>query len=274
MWTSPFNDEITESLFEKISSMGFDAVEIAVEDPGTFDPVKVKAALKKYNLKPVVCAAFGPSRDLTHDDPAVHENCFNYIDACFDIANIWEADFVAGPMYSAVGKARLLPPEKRKTEWELAVKNLRHVCKMAEAKGQQIALEPLNRFESDLVNTTADVSRLIEDIGHPAARIMLDGFHMNIEEPDIEEAIVLAGDRLVHMQVSENFRGTPGKGQTNWNAYRRGWERIGYEGVVSIESFTTDNKELAGAVCFWTPKAESQDQLAVDGLAFLKNLMQ
>ncbi|WP_336514545.1 sugar phosphate isomerase/epimerase [Pollutibacter soli] len=274
VWTSPFNDAITESLFEKISSIGFDAVEIAVEDPGTFDPVKVKAALKKYNLKPVLCAAFGPTRDLTHEDPAVHENCFRYINACFDIANIWEVDFVAGPMYSAVGKARLLPPEKRKAEWDLAVKNLRHVCKMAEAKGQQIALEPLNRFESDLVNTVKDVSRLVDEIGHPAAKIMLDGFHMNIEEPDIEEAIVTAGDRLIHMQVSENFRGTPGKGQTNWNAYRKGWERIGYKGVVSIESFTTDNKELAGAVCFWTPKAESQDKLAVDGLAFLKNLMQ
>jgi len=141
---------------------------------------------------------------------------------------------------------------------------------MAATRGLQIALEPLNRFESDLVNTVEDVSRLVKDINHPAAKIMLDGFHMNIEERDVESAIRKAAPHLIHMQVSENYRGTPGTGQTRWDAYKRGLEAANYRGTVTIESFTPENKELAGAVCFWHPMAESQDGFASDGLKFLK----
>ncbi len=270
LWTSPFNTASIEELFPKIKSFGFDVVEIAVEDPALIDIHLVKAGLQKYGLGVVICGAFGPSRDLTHDDPAVHQNCFDYIDACLDICKELNAGFLAGPMYSAVGKARMIPPEQRQKEWNLAVKNLRQVCEMAAAKGQQIALEPLNRFESDLVNTAEDVLRMVNDINHPAAKVILDGFHMNIEERNVEEAIKMVGDKLIHVQVSENYRGTPGTGQTNWAAYRRGLEAINYKGVVSIESFTPKNQELAGAVCFWHPMAESQDGFASEGLKFLK----
>lgn len=270
LWTSPFQTDTIQTLFSKIAGMGYDVVEIAVEDPALIDGLAVKSALAQYNLKAVVCGAFGPTRDLTHEDPAIHENCFRYIEACLDFCALWDTKFFAGPMYSAVGKARMLPPAQRKAEWDLAVKNLRIVCEMAAKRGLDIALEPLNRFESDLVNTAADVSRLIQDIDHPAAKILLDGFHMNIEEPDIATAIKLAGDRLIHVQVAENYRGTPGSGQTNWDAYRRGLEAINYEGIVSIESFTPENKELAQAVCIWHPLAESQDKFASEGLAFLK----
>ncbi len=252
--------------------MGFDAVEIAVEDPALIDAAAVKKGLQQYGLQAVVCAAFGPTRDLTHDDPAVHENCFNYIRSCFELCNAWDTGFVAGPMYSAVGKARMVPAEQRKIEWELAVTNLQKVCAMAAEHSLDIALEPLNRFESDLVNTAEDVIRLVNDINHPSAKIILDGFHMNIEEPDVEKAIISAGDKLIHFQVSENYRGTPGTGQTRWDAYKRGLEAINYQGVVSIESFTPENKELAGAVCFWHPMADSQDAFASEGLQFLKNL--
>ncbi len=270
LWTSPFTTASVEELFPKVKEMGYDVVEIAVEDPTLIDVATVKAGLEKYGLGVVICGAFGASRDLTHEAPAVHQNCFEYIDACLDICKELNAGFLAGPMYSAVGKARMVSPDQRKKEWNLAVKNLRIVCEMAAAKGQLIALEPLNRFESDLVNTAEDVLRMVHDINHPAARVILDGFHMNIEERNVEEAIKIVGDKLIHVQVSENYRGTPGTGQTNWEAYRRGLEAIDYKGIVSIESFTPKNQELAGAVCFWHPMAESQDGFASDGLKFLK----
>jgi D-psicose/D-tagatose/L-ribulose 3-epimerase len=271
LWTSPFRTESIEELFPKIAAMGYDAIEIAIEDPSLIDAGAVKKALEQYGLQAIVCGAFGSSRDLTHEDTAVHENCFRYIESCLDFCVAWNTGFFAGPMYSAVGKARMISPEQREWEWDMAVKNLRIVCEMAAARNLEIALEPLNRFESDLINNINDVKRLIEDIDHPAAKIILDGFHMNIEEPDIERAIIAAGDRLIHLQVSENYRGTPGTGQTRWDAYKRGLEAINYKGVVSIESFTPENKELAGAVCIWRPLAESQDGFAVQGINFLKS---
>jgi len=127
-----------------------------------------------------------------------------------------------------------------------------------------------NRFESDLINTSADVIKLVEDIDHPAAKILLDSFHMTIEERDLEQAIVDAGDRLIHMQVSENYRGAPGTGLTDWDAIKRGLDAINYKGVITIESFTPNVQELAGAVCIWKPFAESQDKFAEEGLDFLK----
>lgn len=269
LWTSPFRTE-TIDIFPKIKGMGYDVVEIPIEDPDLIDVKKVKEALVENELEVVVCGAFGPSRDLTHDDPSFHQASFNYIESCLNICNGLGARFFAGPMYSSVGKARSVSAEQKKLEWNRAVKNLRKVCDMAEAKGVQIALEPLNRFESDLINTAEDVVRLVNDINHSAAKVLLDGFHMNIEEPDIEKAIRLVGDKLIHLQVSENYRGTPGTGQTRWDSYRRGLDAIGYEGVVSIESFTPDNKELAGAVCIWKPLVPSQDDFAREGLQFLK----
>lgn len=250
--------------------MGYDVVEIPVEDPDIIDSQKVKEALGEHGLDAVVCGAFGPGRDLTHEDPAVHQQCFDYLDACMDFAVAWDTGFVAGPMYSAVGKARLVSPDQKKKEWELAVTNLRKVCKKAADRGLELAIEPLNRFESDLINTTGQAKQLVEDIDYPAAKIMVDGFHMSIEEKDLETAIRTAGDDLIHVQTSENYRGTPGTGQTDWDSFRRGLEAVDYSGVVSIESFTSDNQELADAVCIWRPLADDQNQLAEEGLQFLK----
>ena len=269
LWTSPFNRE-TVALFPKIKSFGYDAVEIPVEDPSLIDLDLVKKALADQELKAIICGAFGPSRDLTHADPAFHQTCFNYLDSCLEIASELGAGFVAGPMYSAVGKARLVAPEQRKVEWDLAVSNLRKVCRRAGEFGLDLAIETLNRFETDLINTSEDLMRLIGDINEPQAKAVLDGFHLNIEEPDLESAIRRVGDKLIHVQVSENYRGTPGTGQTNWAAWKRGLEAINYRGTISIESFTPQVKELAGAVCIWKPLVPSQDGFAKEGLEFLR----
>jgi D-psicose/D-tagatose/L-ribulose 3-epimerase len=271
LWSSPFTTD-SVSLFPKIKSMGYDAVEIPVEYPEQINAKIVKEALRQSGLEPIVCGAFGPSRDLTNEDPTVHQNGFNYILDCFDLCNEWDAEFLAGPMYSSVGKARMVSPEQRKAEWELAVNNLHKVCRWAYERNLEIALEPLNRFESDLVNTAEDVMRLVHDINHSSAKVLLDGFHMAIEERNIEQAFKTVGDKLIHVQVSENYRGVPGTGQTPWDSFKKGLTDINYKGVVSIESFTPDIKELAGAVCIWKNLAPSQDGFAQDGLNFLKKL--
>ena len=272
LWTSPFTTETT-ALFPLIKSMGFDVVEIPVEYPEKINAKKVKESLRANGLSAVVCGAFGPSRDLTHDDASVQENCFQYIVQCFDLCNEWDAQFLAGPMYSAVGKARMVSPEQRKKEWERAVNNLHKVSRLAQERNLEIALEPLNRFESDMINTAEDVMRLIHDINHPAAKVLLDGFHMAIEERSIEQAITAVGNKLIHLQVSENYRGIPGTGQTQWGSLKKGLTNINYTGVVSIESFTPEIKELAGAVCIWKNLAPSQDEFAREGINFLKQLL-
>ncbi|OYD44914.1 sugar phosphate isomerase [Sphingobacterium cellulitidis] len=270
LWTSPFRTDDAANLFEKIASLGYEGVEIAVEDPTLIDSEKIYKELKKNGLQAIVCGAFGPSRDLTSDDEDLQKNGLLYIEDCLNISNDLSANFFAGPMYSAVGKARMVPDAQRRTEWNRAVDNLGKVCEMAASKGLELALEPLNRFESDLINNVDDVLRLIDELNHPAAKICLDMFHMNIEEPDPGLAIRKAGDKLLHVQVSENYRGTPGTGNASWGAFYEALLAINYKGAVSIESFTPENKELAGAVCIWRNLAEDQDTFAREGHEFLK----
>ena len=272
LWQSPFTTE-SISLFSKIKEMGFDVVEIPVEDPELIDAETVAKALLDNGLEATVCGVFGPTKDLTHEDPAVHDTCFTYMEKCFQLCNQWNVDFVAGPMYSAVGKARMVSSEQRKIEWDRAVKNLGKVSQMAQTFGASIALEPLNRFESDMVNTAEDVMRLLKDVNHSQAKVLLDSFHMTIEEKDIRKAIHTVGEKLVHVQVSENHRGVPGTGLTPWDDFQLGLQDIGYTGSIVIESFTPEIKELAGAVCIWKNLAENQDDFASDGLKFLKNTL-
>ena len=271
LWTSPFNTQ-SVALFDKVKQLGFTHVEIPIEELNLIDPHEVRKALDSAGLKPVVCGVFGPTKDLTSDDKKVRNNCIEYLRRCFDYCKEWDASFVAGPMYAAVGKARLVSPEQRNMEWNLAVQGLRTICEEAGKLDLSIAIEPLNRFETDMINRTSDLIRLITDIDHPAAGITLDSFHMTIEEPSLYDALIEAGDKLIHFQVSENYRGTPGTGQTRWDEIVRGLRKIGYDGVVSIESFTPEVKELAGAVCIWRPLADNQDDFASNGLRFLEEL--
>jgi len=270
LFVSPFTSPHIEPLFEKVAALGYDFIEIAIEDPSLFDADLVAAALSKYKLSAVVCGAFGASRDLTHSDPLVHQQCFDYIEACFKLCNKWNTHFLAGPIYSAVGKRRMLSPKDRQTEWDLAVKNVRIACEIASQYHCALAIEPINRFETDLVNTSADVCKLVQEINHPSAKISLDSFHMNIEEKNPMDAILQAGNNLIHMQISENHRGIPGSGITPWNDYVLGLNKINYKGMISLESFTPMNQQLAEAVCIWKPLAESQEIFAQEGLKFMK----
>ncbi len=270
LWQAPFTTA-SISLFPKIRQMGFDVVEIPVEDPSLIDAEIVKIALKENGLEPSICIVFGDDKDLTSADASLYQNCFEHAEKCFALASELGVSFVAGPLYAAVGKARLVSEAEKIAEWGRAVGNLRTLSAMARKYRLDIALEPLNRFESDLINTAADVVRLLDDIDEDNMKIILDSFHMTIEEQDIRKAIQTAGERLVHIQVSENHRGIPGTGLTPWNEFAKGLADVNYSGSIVIESFTPENKALAAAVNIWKKLAPSQDEFARQGLEFLKH---
>ena len=273
VWTSPFTDASSD-LIRHAHALGFDSFEIAVEDPAHFKADgAVTAALRETGLVSFVCGAFGPSRDLTHDDERYRRESLDYTRAALELCKAWNARVLAGPMYSAVGKRRQLPAAQRAVEWKRAVTGLREAAKMAADAGVTLALEPLNRFETDLVNTAEQVVRLIDEIGSPAVGVHLDTFHMNIEEHSILEAIRRAGKRLVHVHGCENDRGAPGSGLVAWPQVAQGLRDVDYRGHVVIESFTPECLTIAAAAAIWRPLAKSQDELARDGLAFLRRLL-
>ena len=273
VWTSPFTDA-SLGLLDKAATMGFNVFEIALEDPSHVTAAKAREALQATGLRPVVCGAFGPSRDLTHDDPQYREESLRYIDAALSFCEKIGAKVLCGPMYSAVGKRRQVSAEQKKVEWDRAVSGLSKAARLAGERGVTLAIEPLNRFETDLVNTAEQAVRLINDIGHPAAGVHLDTFHMNIEEKDFRAAVQTAGKKLAHVHACENDRGAPGSGVVNWNSFFAGLKDVGYKGDLVIESFTPECKAIAAAAAIWRPLAKTQDDLAREGLAFLKKQCQ
>ncbi|MFA9403185.1 MAG: TIM barrel protein, partial [Anaerolineales bacterium] len=135
----------------------------------------------------------------------------------------------------------------------------------------RLAFEPLNRFETDLINIVDQGLKLIDDVGAPNLGLHLDTFHMHLEEKNSATAIKDAGKRLFHFHACENDRGVPGTGQVDWGGVFQALVEIEYQGAVVIESFTPEVKSIARAVCIWREIAPDQDTIARDGLKFIKS---
>ena len=272
IWRSPFSTETDLDLIDKIKGMGFDFIEIAVESPALIELNTLKSALRQKGMQAIMCGVFGPGRNLSSLEAEERANAESYLKWMIEAAAELEAGPVTGPMYSAVGKARLEDPADREREWQFAVSGLKAMCKYAAEHDVRLAFEPLNRFETDLVNVVEQGLQLIADVGESNLGLHIDTFHMHLEEKDPAAAIRKAGDRVFHVHACENDRGVPGTGQVDWDEIFKALREINYQGIVSIESFTPEVKSIARAVCIWRTIAPDQDSIARDGLEFLKSL--
>ena len=272
LFTFPFTNESTK-WFKTFKKWGFDSVEIAIDDPTTIDPGFIRAELDKAGLTCCsVCGAFGLDRDL-RGTPEAQANSAAYITALIDQAAILGAPVVAGPVYSAVGRKNAEPPAAQKQQWKTVVKNLKPLCKHAAKNGITIAVEPLNRFETDFINTVDQVLQLVDDVGSPALKIHLDTFHMNIEEKCQGDAIKKAGKLLAHFHACGSDRGTPGNDHIGWDCIAAALKKVKYDGGVVIESFTQDVKIIAAAAAIWRQIEPSREEIATKGLKFLRKTL-
>jgi D-psicose/D-tagatose/L-ribulose 3-epimerase len=269
LYASPFTTESVK-LFPKLKKWGFETVEIPVEALEHIDPVKVKAAADKAGLAiGSVCACMGPGRDFRGSE-AEQKTAKDYVLGLIDQAAALGCPSIIGPVYSVVGLADAHDDAEKKQQFDLVVKNLKPIAKYAESKGVQICIEPLNRFETDFLNTCDQGLKLIKAIGSKAVKLHLDTFHMNIEEKNQAAAIIKAGKALGHFHACGSDRGTPGGDHIDWKPIVKALKQIGYEGDVVIESFTTDVKVIARAAAIWRKMEPKRDDIAVKGLANLK----
>jgi len=272
LFTSPFTNASTR-LFPQFKRWGFDSVEIAIEDPSHIDPVHVKRELDRHGLVcGSVCAALGPDRDL-RGTPKQQKTSLDYMKKVLDQMVELGCPSLIGPVYSAVGRADAVPPDEYKQQWATVVKNLKKLCRHAEKRDKQICLEPLNRFETDFINTCDQALKMIKAVNSPALKLHLDTFHMNIEEKFQGAAIRKAGKLLAHFHACGSDRGTPGGDHTDWKSIAKALKDIRYNGDVVIESFTTDVKVIARAAAIWRRIEPTQNAIAVKGLKFLKRTL-
>lgn len=272
LFTSPFTNASTR-LFPKFKRWGFDSVEIPIEDPSHIDPAHVKRELDRHGLVcGSVCACMGPDRDL-RGTPEQQRTGLEYLRRLLEQMVVLDCPSLIGPVYSAVGRADAVPPAEQRQQWRTVVRNLKTICREAERLGKQICLEPLNRFETDFINTCEQALRMVRDVGSPALKVHLDTFHMNIEEKFQPVAIRKAGRLLGHFHACGCDRGTPGNDHIDWKGIAAALKAIRYDGDVVIESFTTDVKVIARAAAIWRRIEPTRDEIAVKGLKFLKRTL-
>ena len=272
LFTSPFTDESTK-LFATFKKWGFQTVEIPIEDPSHINPAHVKKELDRHGLVcGSACACMGPGRDF-RGSAEEQKTAMDYCKALLDQMVVLGCPSLIGPVYSVVGKADAVEPARQKEEWAMVVRNVKELAQYAEARGRQICIEPLNRFETDFLNTCDQGLKLIRAVGSKAVKLHLDTFHMNIEEKFQGPAIRKAGKLLGHFHACGSDRGTPGNDHIDWKGVAAALKAIRYQGDVVIESFTTDVKVIARAAAIWRRIEPTRNEIAVNGLKFLKKTL-
>lgn len=271
VWGAPITDDRIADRVPQAAEMGFDTIEFPLEEPEGFDYETSASLLSEHDLDATVVAAVNEQRDLLHDDPAVRETGREYIRASVDAAATVGADCVAGPLYSAVGRTWKMTAEERDRAYDDVAEQLAELADYADDHGVSLCVEPLNRFETSVVNTVQQGVELVDRVDHRACDLLLDTFHMNVEETSIPRAIRLAGDRIGHFHACGNDRGAPGNGHIDWTGVADALDDVGYDDHAVIESFTPEVESIAEAAAIWRPLEDSQDDLAVDGLAVLRD---
>lgn len=264
-WCSQWSND-TLHLIDKIKALGLDFIEIPLMCLETFDAQAVKARLESTGLGAVTSTVLLDRTDITSDDPSVRARGVEYLKACVDATHAIGASSFSGVVYSQ--HVKILPHRPELKLWDYSAECLRSVAHHARDLGVTIGLEPVNRYESCLINTCEQALRLKDMIGMDNIAVHLDTYHMNIEEKSFYTATKAAGDSLVHYHLCENDRGIPGTGLVDWDGIFRALAGMRYTGNAALESFVdcTDNMNT----WVWRQLAPDGDTLLREGIGFIR----
>ncbi|MEV7236927.1 sugar phosphate isomerase/epimerase [Streptomyces sp. NPDC051020] len=274
IWHSPVTYDALGDVLPLLSAWGFDCVEIPMENERDWEPVAVTELLEASGLAPAAVVAVMPAdRNLVRTDPQTVAVTQDYLRRCVDAAHALSAPTVAGPVYTAVGRTWRMDRIERAAAYAELRENLAPVVDHARAAGVRIAVEPLNRYETSLLNTVGQTLDALAGLPEDTIGLALDTYHQNIEERSLPDAVRRAAGRIVHVQVCANDRGTPGADSLDWPGFLTALTTSGYRGPLCIESFTAHNNAIAIAASVWRPLADTQDAIATEGLAFLRRTL-
>jgi D-psicose/D-tagatose/L-ribulose 3-epimerase len=268
LWADDMHDGLIPVL-TKLKQIGYDGVEVPIFD---LDLSKWKTWAKRLDelgLERTANTVIAPEHNPVSADPAVRKAALEHLKAVVDCCAAVGSPILCGPHQVALGvfTGQGATPD----EWKRSVEHLRAVAEYASGQGVLLTEEVVNRFEIYHLNTLDQGIRLVDEVGHPNCKIHLDTFHAHIEEKDTAAAIRRAGKRIGHVHVSENDRGVPGSGSVAWDSAFEALDEVGYDGWLTVEAFGNFLPNLAAATKIWRPLFESEESLAVEALAFLKD---
>ncbi len=273
VWTMNMDGDWSDTL-SFLKTTGFDFVEVPINEPSIDESnlakwQRIGQQLQTLELGVQTCTICGPEHSLISPDESVRRASVAYLKHVVDCTAAVGATILMGPLYAGFKTFTGKPATTQ--EWAWSVAAMRTVAEYAQTQGVTLAIEYLNRFEVYLLTCADDLVRYVGAVDHPNCRAAFDTFHANLEEKSISNAIRTVAPYLVHVQISENDRSTPGAGHINFNEVFDTLAEIGYTGPIAIEAFGPNPPELAAATHIFRPMFDSPEQLAVDGLAFLKS---
>jgi D-psicose/D-tagatose/L-ribulose 3-epimerase len=268
-WTGSWSNE-TLDLIDRAQQLGFDMIEIPLMEMELVDPDAIRRRLDEVGLGVCTSTACSEANDITADSEVGRRQGVEYLKRCIKATAEMGATVFTGVTYSALGRKIARMPDK--SYWERAARGLKEATRYAQDLGVTVGIEPVNRYETFLINTCDQALKLRGMIGEPNVALHLDSYHMNIEENSFYEPTKKAAPYLCHYHLSESHRGTPGTGVVDWEGIYRALAEAGYAGSVGLESFVEVSPAMTGATCIWRRVAESSDQLLRDGLAYLRGI--
>jgi D-psicose/D-tagatose/L-ribulose 3-epimerase len=237
-------------------------------DPKTFEAAALRRALEQNGLACTVCSVLPRNASLISPDASERARARTFLSEAVKGTAEAGAQVIAGPLYSPVG---YLPGTRRtEDEWKRAVEGWQELGPTLDSYQVDVALEPLNRFETYFLNLSEDAARLCDQINHPRVGILWDTFHANIEEKHLPESLLATGKHLKHVHTCENDRGIPGTGHVDWSGVFDALRRMHYDNWLTIESFGFHIDALRAAAAIWRDLAPAAEDIAWQGVAFLK----
>ena len=248
--SAEFEAVIREPLEKALSilwKIGFDGVEISLLNPKNMPAKQLEKLLDNYNLE---IPAFSTGLNyihykysLSHPNVEKRKAAISRLKEFIDLAEPLEAGVIVGLM-----RGKVEPEFEKEKAYNLMLESLREVCNYAEARKVKILFEPLNRYETELVNTVDEAIKLVDELGTGALYLLLDTFHMNIEEPSIEQSIKKAGELIGHIHVADSNRYAPGLGHINFVEVLKALKEVGYSGYLSAEIIVKPDLETAAKI--------------------------
>lgn len=259
-------------LFAKLKAVGYDGIEFPIFDVSDAAHFKtVGQAIKDAGLE---CTAVTVLPDEAHNaispDAKNRQGAIDHLKRVIECAHNAGVQTLCGPYYQVLGQFTGNFPSE--TELNHAAEVHRAIAPIAQAAGVKCAIEALNRFESHLLNTMEQAASYVKRVDHPNFGTMYDTFHANIEEKSPIGAIetVFASGKLNHVHISENDRGTPGRGHIDIAGAIKKLKTLGYDGWLTIEAFGAALPDLAAATRVWRDFFPSREQVYTEGYAVIR----
>lgn len=267
-WCSEWSND-TLDLIDRVKNLGLDFIEIPLMALDSFDSKAVRERLQQVGIESCTSTVLLNDTDITSDDPEIRRKGVEYLKNCVKATSEIGATNFSGVIYSKHVKSLNRRPTEK--DWNYSVEALREVGEYAATLNINVGIEPVNRYETYLINTGEQALKLKEMIGLDNIKVHLDTYHMNIEEKDFYTATVNAGKDLIHFHLCENDRGIPGTGTVDWDGVFKGLSEINYKGYAALENFVdaTDNMNT----WVWRQLAPDGDTLVREGIAFIKGKM-